>query len=178
LETFTEPKALVENPHYQDQRRKCLAGLIDGVIDEPIIELVYAFNKLPYCFTIQSCYGHFVYNGRNDPLNLEPLPSTDTIDRVEYRIAYIAFCIENGDFGRVFFDALKEITVIDPQNIQFCCAEWFWKRQVNSYALQVEPDRFKFEDKAMLDYKEALKIEKVRNEFFFQLKELLREQRG
>jgi len=95
---------------------------------------------------------------------------------VEYSIAYIALCIENSDWGRMFFDALKGIADIEPENIQFCCAEWFWKRQVNSYALQVEPDRFKFEDKAILDYKEALKIEKIRNEFFVQLKELLQKQ--
>jgi tRNA(Phe) wybutosine-synthesizing methylase Tyw3 len=61
LETFTEPKELAENPHYQDQRRKSLAGLSDGMIDVPIIELINAFNKLPYCFTLQSCYGHFIY---------------------------------------------------------------------------------------------------------------------
>jgi hypothetical protein len=176
LETFTEPKALVENPHYRDQRQRSLAGLSDDMIDKPIIELINAFNKLPYCFTLQSCYGHFIYSGQNNPHNLEPLPITDTIARVKYRIAYIAFCIENSDSGRMLFDALKEIAVIDPENIQFCCAEWFWKRQVNSYALQVEPDRFKFEDTAILNYKEALKIEKIRNEFFVQLKELLLKQ--
>jgi hypothetical protein len=173
LETFTEPKALVENPHYRNQRQKCLASLSDDMIDEPIIELINAFNKLPYCFTLQSCYGHFVYPGQNDPQNLESLPLTDTIARVEYRIAYIAFCIENSDLGRMLFEALKGIADIDPDNIQFCCAEWFWERQVNSYALQVEPDRFKLEDTAILDYEEALKTEKIRNEFFVYLKELL-----
>ena len=86
--------------------------------------------------------------------------------------------MESSDLGRMLFGALKEITVIDPENIQFCCAEWFWKRQVNSYALQVEPDRFKFEDKAILDYKEALSIEKIRDEFFVRLKELLQKQQG
>jgi len=176
LETFTETKALVEIPHYQDQRQKSLAGLHEGMIDKPIIEVINAFNKLPCCFTLQCCYGHFIYGGQNDPHNLEPLPLTDTIARVEYRIAYIALCIENSDLGRMFFDALKGIADIEPKNIQFCCAEWFWKRQVNSYALQVEPDRFKFEDKAILDYEEALKIEKIRNEFFVQLKELLQKQ--
>ena len=176
METFTEPKALVENQHYQEQRQKSLAGLHDGMIDKPIIELINGFNKLPYCFTLQCCYGHFIYSGQNDLHNLEPLPLTDTIPRVEYSIAYIALCIENSDWGRMFFDALKGIADIEPENIQFCCAEWFWKRQVNSYALQVEPDRFKFEDKAILDYKEALKIEKIRNEFFVQLKELLQKQ--
>jgi hypothetical protein len=75
--------------------------------------------------------------------------------------------------GKELFEALKEITAIDPENVQFCCAEWFWKRQVNSYALQVEPDRFKRKDMAKIDYKEALHLEKVRNEFFSRLYELL-----
>ena len=176
METFTEPKELVDNPHYQDQRKKSLAGLSDGMIDVPIIELINAFNKLPYCFTLQSCYGHFIYSGQNDSHNLEFLPITDTLDRVEYRIAYICLCIENSDLGRGLIEALNKITAIDPENIQFCCAEWFWKRQVNSYALQVEPDRFKHEDKAILDYKEALNIEKIRNDFFVKLKELLQKQ--
>ncbi len=173
LETFTEIKPLVENPDYQAQRQKCLAGLHDGMIDTPIIEVINAFNQLPFCFTLQCCYGHFVYEGQDDPHNLEPLPQTDTIARMEYRIAYIALCIENSDLGRLLLDALKGIADIDPENIQLGCAEWFWERQLNSYALQVEPDRFKFEDKAILDYQEALKIEKIRNEFFVQLKELL-----
>jgi hypothetical protein len=176
LETFTELKTLVENQHYQDQRQKSLAGLHDGMIDKPIIEVINAFNKLPCCFTLQCCYGHCISAGQNDPHNLEPLPLTDTIARVEYRIAYIALCIENSDLGRMLFNALKGIADIDPENIQFCCAEWFWERQVNSYALQVEPDRFKFEDKAIIDYQEALKIEKIRNEFFVQLKELQQKQ--
>jgi len=92
---------------------------------------------------------------------------------VEYRIAYIAFCIENNDLGSWLLEALKEITVIDPEDIQFCCTEWFWKRQVNSCVLQVEPGRFKHEDRAILDYKEALYIEKIRNTFFVQIEELL-----
>jgi len=80
--------------------------------------------------------------------------------------------------GRGLLEALNEITAIDPKNIQFCCAEWFWKRQVNSYALQVQPDRFKQKDSARLDYGEALQIEKIRNEFFIQLKELPKKQQG
>jgi hypothetical protein len=176
LETFTELKELVNNPHYQDQRRKSLASLTDVALDVPIIEIINGFNKLPYCFTLQSCYGHFVYNGQKDSNNLEPLPIKNSIAKVEYRIAYIAFCIENSLWGKELFEALKEITAIDPENVQFCCAEWFWKRQVNSYALQVEPDRFKHKDTAIIDYKEALYIEKIRNEFFVQLKELLKKQ--
>ncbi len=172
METFTELKELVENPHYQEQRQKSLGDLANDMIDVPIIDLINGFNKLPYCFTLQSCYGHFVYNDQQDSHNFAPLPIKATIAKVEYRIAYIAFCMENSLSGIELFEILKQIPAIDPENIQFCCAEWFWKRQVNSYALQVEPDRFKHQDKAILDYKEALHIEKVRNEFFLRLYEL------
>jgi len=177
LETYTELKELVENPHYQEQRRKSLCNLTNEMIDVPIIGIVNGFNKLSYCFTLQSCYGHFVYNGQKDSHNFEHLPVKDTIANIEYRIAYIAVCIENSMLGRNLFECLKSITAIDTENIQFCCAEWFWKRQINSYALQVEPDRFKRKDTAILDYKEALHVEKIRNEFFVRLEELLGNQR-
>ena len=139
LETFTELKELAENPNYQVQRQKSLGDLNDDMIDMPIIDLINGFNKLPYCFTLQSCYGHFVYNDQKDSHNFEPMPIKAALRKVEYRIAYIAFCIENSLLGMELFETLKQITAIDPENIQFCCAEWFWKRQVNSYALQVEP---------------------------------------
>ena len=172
METFTELKELVENPNYQAQRRKSLCDLTDDMIDGPIIDLINGFNQFSYCFTLQSCYGHFVYNGQKDSHNLEPLPVKDTIAKVEYRIAYIAFCVENSFLGRKLFNALNKITAMDPENVQFCCADWFWKKQVNSYALQVEPDRFKRQDTAVLEYKEALHIEKIRNEFFIRLYDL------
>ena len=174
METFTEIKEFVENPRYQEKKKKILYDLTDDMIDMPIIDLIDGFNKLPYCFTLQSCYGHFVYNSQKDSNNLEPLPAKERFSKVEYRIAYVAFCIENSLMGKEIFEALKEITAIDPENIQFCCAEWFWKRQVNSYVLQVEPDRFKHKDTAELDFKGALYIEKIRNKFFIQLYELLK----
>ncbi|MDT8272455.1 MAG: hypothetical protein RRA35_04615 [Desulfomonilia bacterium] len=175
METFIEPKTLVENPWYRDQRQKCLADLSDEMIDEPILGLINAFNNLPYCFTLQSCYGHFVFSGQNDLHNLDPLPIDDgSIASVEYRIAYVAFCLENSLPGRRLFEVLKKLPAIDPQNVQFCCAQWFWERQVNSYALQVEPDRFKHEDKVVLDFNEALRIEKTRNAFFVQLENVIK----
>lgn len=166
-------KKISDNPDYQSQKRKILCDLDDGWIDKPIVALINGFNRLPYCFTLQSCYGHFVYDGQKDRHNLDPLPAKGIIPKVEYRIAYIAFCIENSVSGRGLFEALKGITHIDPENIQFGCAEWFWKKQINSYALQVEPDRFKCQDTATLDFKEALHIEKIRNTFFVRLYELL-----
>ena len=173
METFTEPKELVENPHYKEQRQKSLSGFTDAMVDAPIVKLINDFNRLPCCFTLQSCYGHFVHGSQKDIYNFDPLPVTNFIARVEYRIAYVAFCIENSDSGRELFGALKGISAIDQENIQFCCAEWFWKRQINSYSLQVEPDRFKDKDKTILDYREALHIEKIRNEFFIRLRELV-----
>jgi hypothetical protein len=178
VETFTKPKEFVENLNFKDQRQKMLASLSDDMLDAPLIHLINGFNQLPYCFTLQCCYGHFVHDHQKDPHNLEPLPITDTITRVEYRIAYIAVCIENNAAGRMFHEALNDVRFIDPENIQFCSAEWFWKRQVNSYALQVQPDRFKDKDRAFIDYTEALLIEKVRNAFFVQLHELLQKLLG
>ena len=125
LETYTELKELTENPHYQVQRQESQRNLTDDMIDAPIVQISNGFNKLSYCFTLQSCYGHFVYNGQKDPDNLEPLPIKDSIAKVEYRIAYIAFCIENCASGRDLLEDLKEITAIDPENVQLCCAEWF-----------------------------------------------------
>jgi hypothetical protein len=79
---------------------------------------------------------------------------------VAYKIAYICLYIENSELGRGLLEALIEITAIDPENIQFRCTEWFWKRQVNSYTLQVQPDRFRHEDRAILDIREALQYRK------------------
>ncbi len=178
METFTDLKDLAENPRYQAQKQRIMFDLNDDMIDMPILNLIREFNKLPYCFTLQSCYGHFVYNSQKDVHNLNPLPDKVIIGNVKYRIAYIVFCIENSAAGRWLIEALKKITDIDPENIQFCCAEWFWKTQINSYALQVEPDRFKCKDMALLDFKEALHIEKVRNIFFIRLSELLQNAKG
>jgi len=173
LETYADPKELVPNSHYQEQRTQSLDGLTDNMIDAPVIDLINAVNRIPCCFTLQCCYGHFLYNGQKDQHNLAPLPITNTISRVEYRIAYIAFCIENNLMGRRLLKTLQEVSAIDPDNIQFCSADWFWARQVNSYALQVEPGRFKDKDKVILSYKEALNIENIRNKFFKKLKEIL-----
>ena len=169
VETFTELKALAPNPHFQAQKRQALCALSDETIDGPIVDLVNGFNALACCFTLQCCYGHFIQGGQKDIHNLEPLPDTGAIGEVTYRIAYIALCIENSPSGKVLLDALKQITAMDPKCIQFGCAEWFWEKQINSYALQVEPDRFKHQDTATIGLREALHIEKIRNEMFVRL---------
>ena len=58
--------------------------------------------------------------------------------------------------------------------MQLGCAEWFWKRQVNSFVLQVEPKRYKTKDRVS-SYKEALHIEKIRNTVFMELKKTIQD---
>ena len=80
---------------------------------------------------------------------------------------------EDSKPGRDLFHTLGVLPAIDPETIQFGCAEWFWNRQVNSYALQVEPIRHKTKDRVYVDYQEALHIEQVTNQFFAQIRNLL-----
>ena len=172
METFTEFKSLVKNPLFTQQREKALNQLDINTIDAPIKEIIKGFSNLPYCFTLQSCYGHFLYNDQKNPNNVKPLPNLDNISKIEYRIAYIALCIRNNEQGRMLLQKLKKIPTIDPDYVQFGCADWFWGQQVNSYALQVEPERYKRKDKITVNFQEALHIEKVRNEFVRRLEKI------
>jgi hypothetical protein len=173
METFSALREFVDNPRYHQQRQVALKSLDLSSIDPPIVEIVGGFAKLPYCFTLQSCYGHFLYTRQTNPLNIEPLPLTEGIRSVEYRIAYLALCIEDTKPGRVLLDELREVPSIDPEYVQFGCAEWFWERQVNSYALQVEPNRHRTKDSVRVNYQEALHIEQIRNQFFAQIKKIV-----
>jgi hypothetical protein len=170
LETFTALKDLVDNPLFSQQSQKSINSLDLNAIDAPIVEIISGFSNLPYCFTLQSCYGHFLHDHQKNPQGTEPLPISDHIKNVEYRIAYLALCIQNSKMGRKLFHDLAKIPAIDPEYIQFGCAQWFWKRQLNSYALQVEPRKHMTKDKISVPYQEALHIEKIRDEFFRALK--------
>ena len=77
----------------------------------------------PWSYSFSSCFGHFLYNDQKDPYNLEPLPVSESISKVEYKIAYIALCIEDNNQGCMLFNNLKEIPSIDPEYVQFGCAE-------------------------------------------------------
>jgi hypothetical protein len=175
LETFTELREFVVNPDFRHQKRKALHRIDWNEIDAPIIELIQDLNQLNTCFTLQCCYGHFVYDHQKDPNNLDPLPVSGIASGITYRIAYVALCIEDCPSGKVMFQDLKKIPDIDKDYIQFGSADWFWERQVNSYALQVEPGRFMNRDSAVVDYQEARHIEKVRTRFFVRLTELVQE---
>lgn len=173
METFTNTKELIPNPDFDEQRINSLREIDYSEIDPPIVDLIKKISKMDYCFTLQSCFGHFLYKGQTDFRSTDPLPVADNFDKVNYRIAYIAFCIKKCDEGETLLKELSKVYLIEPEYIQFGCAEWFWDRQVNSYVLQVEPERFKNKDKISVEYQEALYIEKIRNVFFKKLNEII-----
>jgi len=175
LETFTQIKQFVDNPRYDEQRREIVDELDSDTIDAPIADLISGLAMLPYCFTLQSCYGHFLHGDQRNPRNTEPLPVSGHIAVVEYRLAYIALCIQNDDSGKALFDDLANVVAIDPAYVQWGCAEWFWSTYPNSYVLQVEPAGHMKKDKVSVDYREALHLEMTRDRFFSVLKGVVRD---
>jgi hypothetical protein len=173
LETFIRIRPLVDDPLYEENRKEALCELDVGTIDAPIVEMIRSFAGLPYCFTLQSCWGHFLWGDRKGERNTDPLPRSETTSRVEYRIAYVALCIHNSDQGRLLLEDLGRISSHDPDFIQVGCAEWFWQRHVNSYVLQVGPLRHKTKDRIVIGFQEALHIQETRNEFFSLLKQIV-----
>ncbi|MEX2720627.1 MAG: hypothetical protein Q6362_004310 [Candidatus Wukongarchaeota archaeon] len=157
METFTGAKPFVNDSYFEKKRGEALIKLESefksGSIDVPhnrnYERLCYASSLLYYSELLWA------------------------ISKVEYRIAYMAFCFQNNELGRKLFDDLKAIIEIDLAYIQFGSTEWFWERCLNSYVLQVEPERSKTEDRVYVDMKEALHIEELRNKFFVELKKIL-----
>ena len=176
MQTYTEPQPLEDDPGFHEKRERTVSTLDLKIIDEPIRDIVEGFLKVPYCYTIQCCFGHSVLEG-DDEHNLIPLSTRKDLPedaQVLWRIPYIAFCVQNCREGERLIKDLEGLTAIDPDNIQFCSAEWFLKRWTNTYALQVEPDRFKRQDTATVGIDEALSLEQVRDRFFPGLREVLK----
>ncbi len=44
METFSELKKPLENPHFQKQKQEALCKLADDMIDKPIVNLIKGFN--------------------------------------------------------------------------------------------------------------------------------------
>jgi len=172
LETFTEARPLVENPRFEQDRRVAMAELDLGSIDTPIVDVVSAMDGLPYCFTLQSCCGHFVCATGQEPRTLDPVPVGYT-GLVRYRIAYVGLCVENSPAGRAFLEELRAIPRIDPDYVQFGSADWWWKDWPNSYALQVEPRRHMTKDEAVLPVSEAFHVQHTRDLFFAEIRGVL-----
>ena len=177
METFAHPRKFVRNPGYRDDRAQVTAALDLNAIDAPIRGIISAFNVLPYCYTLQCCYGHFLHATQCDPHNMEPVPACD-VGPVEYRIAYLALCIEDSTPGLRLRTLLEGVPAIDNKYVQFGSPGWFWEQRLNSYALQVEPERFRDRDVATIEHREALRVQDVRDLFFERLKEVVETSSG
>ena len=173
METYTDLKPFVVNHNFRRQRDISLKSLNFDTIDKPILKLIRHISALDFCYTLQSCFGHFVYENQKDRHNISTLPTHPIHSKIEYRIAYLTFCLDNTKDGIDFLKKLESLSFIDKHNIQIGCADWFWNQQVNTFVLQVEPERFKYLDKVSLDYAEALNIEKIRNIFFMELQNII-----
>lgn len=177
METLTEARDLVEHPRFRLDRQDALSALDPESIDEPIVDIFAGFASLPHCFTLQSCYGHFVCGDAHDPRSLEPVPC-GCGDGVRYRIAYLAICVENSGRGQRLRESLARLADIDRAYIQFGSADWFWERCVNSYVVQVDPVAHELEDEAVLEPAEALETQRARADFFTGLRALLAREIG
>lgn len=120
---------------------------------------------------------HFLCTTGQEPRNLDPIPQGYT-GPVTYRIAYIAFRLEDSHRGRTLRQSLSRISAIDPGYIQFGSADWFWERCVNSYALQARPATHMLEDQFVLDCMEALNTQRAGNRLFHELRLLLAVETG
>jgi len=172
VETFTKAREFVEHRGYARARQEAVATLDLASIDDPIKDIVEGVAVLPHCFTLQCCYGHFICASEQDPHTFEPIPLGFS-GLVTYRIAYIAFCLENSRRGQALRQSLARLPAVDPDYIQFGSADWFWERWANSYAIQVEPKAHMLKDEAILESVEAQHIQAVRDRFFEELRGLL-----
>jgi len=177
METYTEARPLVSNPSYDADRRKALEGLrvelSRGSIDGPTIDIVERFASVPCCYTLQSCYGHFMRESCVDDRNTKSVAEVGVLgSKLHYRVAYIAFCIQNSAKGRALLEEMRAIADVNPDYIQFGSADWFWKICVNSYVLQVSPLKNVCQDHFDVSMEDALRIEQARDEFFDGLREV------
>lgn len=173
METFNSLKPFADNPGYARQRQSGIQSLNLKMIDNPVVPVIKILSGMSFCFTLQSCFGHFVYQGQTDTHNLESLPGDQENVNVEYRISYLALCLENNDAGHKLHDLFRDFVQLDPAYIQWGCAQWFWKQQVNSYAIQIEPDRFKHKDSCLIPIEEARYIENLKKQFWIDLEKKL-----
>lgn len=168
METFAGPQPFADNPEYEQNRFIALEKLrhliATGRIDPPLVELMMLFSGISHCYTIQSCFGHFVHERESDEHTTARLaPYGGIVRTVLYRIAYIAFVLEKSANGFLLYHDLRMLALRNPGYIQFGSAGWFWKQSVNTYQIQVAPEREKDKDSFWVTYDEALQLEKVRD---------------
>jgi hypothetical protein len=179
METFTAARPFSPHPGYSIDRNNALLDLEveiqRGSIDAPLLPLIQECRLIPHCFTLQCCFGHFVYDGEPDRENLIlPTSYRGTVENVLFRLAYLTVCLQDNPGGREMYADLEALTSLNPDYIQFGSADWFWEQMINTYCIQLEPDWMKTQDSGMISQKEALLIEKLRPIFFNQLAAIIR----
>jgi hypothetical protein len=173
MQTFVAAREFVSDSQFDAKREKALRNLDLATIDPPIVDIIEALAEISYCYTLQSCWGHFVHEGQPDPRGCEPLANYNETTTGRFQLAYIALCLENSPGGLALRDDLRSLVNLDPHNVQFGSAGWFWKRYVNTYVVQVEPERFKTRDRANIGINEALYLEKLKAKMFSEMRNLL-----
>ena len=177
METFTSPKPFKPHPEFATERAMALQRLEELIRlaepDPPLITLLLQFMQIPFCFTLQSCYGQFVYNQSPGDRNLAPVSSfPDGVQYLRYRLAYMVFCIEDKVQGHALYGDLESMTDIDPLYIQFGSADWFWDMTPNTYVIQLEPLEGASQDSVVMKRDEATHLERLRYHFFVRLGEI------
>jgi hypothetical protein len=76
------------------------------------------------------------------------------------------------------FADLQALATQEPGYIQFGSADWFWNRRVNTYCIQLEPERMKELDSGMVSLSEARTLEEIRTVFFDSLAGIIRKHRS
>ncbi len=173
MQTYITSKNLVEHTNYKKQREDTLRRLDMSKIDPLLTDLIKSFNSIPYCFTLQCCSGHFFNDFHRLDNASDFLFDPEKSNTIQYSIAYIAVCIRNCLLGRRLIEGIKKIASMDPEYIQFGCAQWFWQKTVNSYVLQVEPQKYLDKDIINIEYSEAICVMKARDLFLVKLKDML-----
>ena len=164
METFNPQRPFTAHPTFEKDRHAVLTSLDLSAVDPPLRPLVNSINAHPQIFTLQCCHGHYVTEDGRELTHLEEGRAGESLI---YRLAYLAVCIADNEAGRQFRTLLMDLPArIDPENVQFGSATWFWDQWPNSYVVQVMPDRYEELDQVRIDYAEALELEKIRDAFF------------
>lgn len=167
MQTFCSEKPLEYNPGFNAKKVRSLKEMSDVDIETPVVEVVNSLNKLPFCFTLQSCFGHFLIEGENISDSFYfPYSYTDAKEFL-YRISYVAICVDSVPESRRLLTLLRDIlNKINTEYLQFGCAEWYWEQYVNSYVIQVQPWNRSNVDSLYVTTEEAQKIRTVRDHFW------------
>lgn len=174
MDTYCPAKPLTVDPGYGARRRKAQAALDPKTLDPPMAPLVAAFNRLPYCYTLQCCHGHVVVPGQGLPEHWQRLPVDDPPAKAFYQLAYVALVVRNDPAGRNLPRGMALVAARALDFMQMGSAEWFWGGQgeVNSYVLQVSPRRCQDRDQFEMTRSEALEWLAAREKFMAGLEEL------